>query len=645
MADLTLPNAEGSPARARASLFAVPLVLVLVPFAFANGGYFPTSWGWAALALFWLIVVGLTLVQTIELTRSGAVMLGAVGAFSAWTWISILWSAQAGQTVLEGERSLVLVAGVGTVLVFGRLVSSSTLFGLLYGVVVVVCGYALLTRLAPERFGRYDPVAVYRLAAPIGYWNALGILSVVGTLLAAGFTARARRSAVRALAAASLVVPVLTLYFTFSRGAWLALAGGLVVFVAVDPRRLQLVSTMLPAAVAPATAIWLASRSDALTRKQSALSAAAHDGHRLLAATVGLAALGALLALAVTVFERRVHLSGVARALYCAVLSAAVFAIVGAALVHYGGPLKIARTSYHSFTSPPNEESDLNRRLFTFSSNGRIDLWRAAWRDAEAHPVLGSGAGTYEQWWLRHRDVPLKVRDAHSLYLETLAELGPVGLSLLALALAIPLVAAIRSRRRLLGAAPAAAYVAYLVHAGVDWDWETTAVTLIAVLVGAVAILAGGERETAQSRLRGGWRWGAVAAAVVLAIVSLVGLVGNLALAQSSKAVGRGNWAKAVSEARRAERWAPWSSQPWQRLGEAQLAQGEFAAARASFREAVSKDSTNWELWFDLARSSTGAVQQRALGRASKLNPLSPELAEFRAALRNGWQLQDEVMT
>src|SRR5205085_1577702 len=69
--------------------------------------------------------------------------------------------------------------------------------------------------------------------------------------------------------------------------------------------------------------------------------------------------------------------------------------------------------------------------------SGRGPLWRQAWHDWEAHPALGSGAGTFEQFWLRHRRISANARDAHSLYLETLAELGPLGLGLLAATLAL----------------------------------------------------------------------------------------------------------------------------------------------------------------------------------------------------------------
>ena len=71
--------------------------------------------------------------------------------------------------------------------------------------------------------------------------------------------------------------------------------------------------------------------------------------------------------------------------------------------------------------------------------------------------------------------------DAHSLYLETLAELGLVGLGLLVLVLAPPLAGAFRGA----SAAAAGGYVAFLVHAGVDWDWEMPAVTIAGLFCGA----------------------------------------------------------------------------------------------------------------------------------------------------------------
>jgi O-antigen ligase len=133
----------------------------------------------------------------------------------------------------------------------------------------------------------------------------------------------------------------------------------------------------------------------------------------------------------------------------------------------------------------------------------RPEYWRAALRDARAAPALGSGAGTFADYWLEHRTIDRNVQDAHSLYLETLAELGPVGLVLLAGALTVPFVAAFRSRAAPHAPAAAAAFAAFAVHAGVDWDWEMPAVT-VAALACAASLLAAARPEElpgASSRL------------------------------------------------------------------------------------------------------------------------------------------------
>ena len=64
------------------------------------------------------------------------------------------------------------------------------------------------------------------------------------------------------------------------------------------------------------------------------------------------------------------------------------------------------------------------------------------------------------------------------------------------------------------------------------------------------------------------------------------------------------------------------------------LGEGDDSAARASFRDAIEKDERDWVLWFDLARASEGRLQRRALRKASRLNPLSLEIADFRTELR-----------
>jgi Flp pilus assembly protein TadD len=106
-------------------------------------------------------------------------------------------------------------------------------------------------------------------------------------------------------------------------------------------------------------------------------------------------------------------------------------------------------------------------------------------------------------------------------------------------------------------------------------------------------------------------------------------------LSRAAAAASDARWTQAANDAGSAKRWLPWSTQPWQQLGEAQLAQGNTHAARTSFMKAIAKDSSDWNLWFDLARASTGKAQQTALAHATRLNPLSPEIKELKLELAN----------
>jgi hypothetical protein len=98
---------------------------------------------------------------------------------------------------------------------------------------------------------------------------------------------------------------------------------------------------------------------------------------------------------------------------------------------------------------------------------------------------------------LRYRSFNEFAHDAHSLPLQTAAELGFVGVGLLAAFLGGVALAA-RDALQIApeaAAGPTAAFVVWVAHSPLDWDWEMPAVTLIAlVLAGAILALAGDRR-------------------------------------------------------------------------------------------------------------------------------------------------------
>jgi hypothetical protein len=115
----------------------------------------------------------------------------------------------------------------------------------------------------------------------------------------------------------------------------------------------------------------------------------------------------------------------------------------------------------------------------------RSAYWGVARGSVSHHPVAGSGAGTFAQVYRAERPAGPVTRNAHSLYLETLDELGVIGLVLLLATLAVPAVAGVLRGR---AAAPAVAgYAVFLLHGGIDWDWSMPAVTVAALALAAAS--------------------------------------------------------------------------------------------------------------------------------------------------------------
>ena len=602
-------------------------LIVIAALGASNGGYFSESWGWPSLVFAWAVALALLVRDRVVLRPLELVFGGSVAALAAWYLASAAWAGSASGAVYESERVLVYATGVlAVLLVFDRRDVPLILAGVLGGIFVVDV-YALGTRLLPDRLGTYDPTATYRLATPIGYWNGLAIFSVIGVLLALGFVARGRTLA-RTLSAGTLPVLLATLYFTFSRGPWIALAIGLLASFLLTRAKSDFLAALL-LAVPAALVVWLASRSHALATQGSPIGAVAHDGHRV-AVEVAVATLfSGCLGLAYAHLHDHVDVPRWAAVSYDLAWAGAVAAAAVVVLVHFGGPASAARKAWHSFTSPPvrvQQGTKLENRLFSLSSNGRIALWRGAWHEAKAHPVLGGGAGSYEEWWLQHRRTPLQVRDAHSLYLETLAELGPLGLALLVLALGAPLVGAVRARTHPFVAGAGGAYLAYVVHAAADWDWELTAVTLAALVCGGAILLAGRDREAGIS-LGLPARVGVLVPTLLVIAAAFYVLLANVPLRAAETASAAGDWAKEVREAQKAQEWAPWSAEAYFFEGEGQLAQGNVRAAARALRIAAGKDPGNWLVWYDLAGAESGAAATQALARARQLNPLAPEIS------------------
>jgi O-Antigen ligase len=241
---------------------------------------------------------------------------------------------------------------------------------------------------------------------------------------------------------------------------------------------------------------------------------------------------------------------------------------------------------------------------FALRGHERTAYWHVAAREAEVNPVAGSGAGTFADWWLRERSTPLSTKEAHSLYLETLAELGPVGLALLLTVFAVAIAAASRGGQPVL----AAAVTAYAVGTAVDFHWELAGVTVPAVILAAAGV-------SAPRRRRSSVR--ALPVLVPLLAATVLAYAGNARLASARAALSTGDDARAAADARSALRFAPFSADAWGVLGDA-------THNPSAYRHGIALDRNEWTLWFRLAAVTSGEPHRLALREAARLNPLGP---------------------
>lgn len=406
---------------------------------------------------------------------------GALVAFAGWVALSTGWSRALGDAVNDADRVAFYAAAFALAVVVMREPAVRRLAPdvLLWGIVVVAL-YALAGRLLPDLVDvEPSSFAGDRLQQPLPYWNAMGILAGFGVLLATAVAANDRRAlGYRAAACAAAVPCALACYLTFSRASWAALGVGLLVLMALRPRVSGLVASGLWLLAAGLLAGLLRAFPAALHLDRGD-AAQASDGPPVMIAALVLAGLAA------AAFARLVRARG-------DTLDVGWLRARGGLLAAAAVGLVLTAGIGVSFFAERTEDIPTGVERVTSLKTYRGDYWRVAFGAFADHPVGGVGAASFQVEWIRERDSRVFAFDAHSLYFETLAELGLVGALLLA-ALIAAIVGGVRRFRRAapddpLLAAGAAVLGAFAVHAGLDWDWEVPTVTLVALLMAAALI-------------------------------------------------------------------------------------------------------------------------------------------------------------
>jgi tetratricopeptide (TPR) repeat protein len=625
----------------RHAAVAASVAAALLLVAFSGGAYDLISRHVLAIAVWWtlLLAVAFGFWPTERAPRAAIVGGLLFLSFALFTAMSATWGPSAERALVEFNR-VVLYLGVFLLgaLAGSRARAAAWTDGLAVGLVAMAAA-SLTTRffhgILDDQGGlpEHLPTAAARLSYPVGYWNGLAILVALGTPLLLRVATSVSSPVVRGAAVAPFPAVAAVVYLASSRGAAATAFVGALLFLVLSRRRWAALWALLIAGSGAIGYVLVLARFQELVNGPLGSAAAQEQGINaaflLLAACAGTGLLYGLLAAVPT---PRVP-SAVGWAAAASIAAAAAIVIAS---------LDLGRR-FADFRRMPGEvalEGDdfARAHLLSAGGSGRWQFWEAAVDQFRASPLRGHGAGTYEAWWAQHGTLNTFVVDAHSLYLETLGELGLLGLILLLAAVGWPLAVGVH---RLLQAprgegeacvALVSAAAAFLVAAAVDWMWELTVVGALGALVlgllcgpAAAAAPEAGEDERPP---RFGLGVASVAAAWIAGAVAVAPLLGDVNVRASQEATVRGELAEAVRRAQAARAIQPWSAAPRLQLALVYERAGRVERARDLIAEAIDRDPENWRLWLIAARLETKAgapaEARRSLAEARRLNPRSP---------------------
>jgi hypothetical protein len=566
----------------------------------------------------------------------------ALAALTAWTLFSLLWADDRGAAETTAARQ-VLLLGSFALPVLWPPSARALVVGIALVPAVAFCGAVSAVGGA---LGDVTTLVDGRLAGPTGYTNASAALFAAGGLTAVVLASRRELEvAVRAAALAASGGLFGTFVLTQTRGGVVALALTLFLAFVLLQGRLRLLVAVALVALAVGAILDPLLEVRRLAVEGGDAATALRDGVRALAfATLGLWAIGT----AYAALDSRIEIkAATVRRLTTAagvLLTAALLAGVAAVVVSGPDPGEWVSQRVEDFKTPDygSLESQPSRFTGDLGSN-RYDYWRVSAKIFSDRPLTGSGAGNFIAPFLERRHARKSTIYSHSIWLETLAELGAPGfLALLAFFVTLTW-ALVRAARRqparrwiVVAAVLPLAYV--LLHGTIDW------ITVFPVVVAPPLALAGAATGIGRQGEPGGRGSKlaslAVVTALVLATIPAAPLLVANGLSDRAAATWRARPAGATADLERAASLDPLSSTPFVRLGVIDIALERPVRAREAFGSALERDSSAWypRLQLGLLAAAAGH-RERALGdleAALARNPREPAARSALQAVRAG---------
>jgi hypothetical protein len=571
---------------------AVPIYLAL-----RSGGYDIVVRQEAALAVWIAIALGLSfgVLPRALPPRLALVPLGALAALALLTALALVATPSAERTVGELAR-LLGYAGFATLAWLGlgpRTWSAAA--GGLATAAVAIAALAVISRLAPTAFPASplaDLLGSDRLFYPLSYWNAVAAWAAMAAVAGLALSLRGIVRWTGAAALGSVPVGVLAVYLTYSRGGFLALAAGTAAVLLLSRNRLRATAHAGIAALASLPPILVA-------RGQPEIA----DGTGGAGGTEVILALIACVAACVLTVRATRRIGSAdpdprRRARITARLVLAAIGVVAAIGLVTGAAYRAWDEFSGNEPVAAAAAADPSERL-TSAAGDRYAYWEAAIGAFGSDAAGGVGPGTFEYWWRTEGSSPERVRDAHSVFLEQLAELGLPGLACALALFGGALWAGLRphpaNRRPAAALAMAGVFCTFTAAAAIDWVWEFSALTVLALLAITAAGAAGSarlsrSRERRSRQFPPRLRLALVIVAVGGAAAQVPGLVSAQLVRGSAEALASGDADEALSLADDAVRAAPWEASPYALRARVRARLGDFEAAKEDAATAVAHE-------------------------------------------------------
>jgi tetratricopeptide (TPR) repeat protein len=637
-----------------ATVPALVALALLIAWASDQAGYPVTHWAPGALIVLALLCIALAVVRLnpAEVPVSVRIALAALAAYTALSYLSILWAGVPGDAWEGANRTLLYLAVFALFACWRQRGMTAALLLVVWVVAMIVLAAVTAIHLdAAGATGLASMLPSGRLDYPSGYPNANAaqwLMAFWPALLLA--RSESLPWALRGLLAGGAVLLAEIALLSQSRGSLYATPVMVVLVFALAPNRVRTFALLVPVAAGIGAAAPTVLRVGNRLQNGAATHATVHSATVatfLAALTVALVvALGAAVESRLQAAELRQRLGRIVAALAIV----ALVACVAGGLAVAGNPVTRIESAWHSFKGGYGQNASSASRLVSGLGSNRYDFYRVALDEFIAHPIVGIGVDNFQQRYLLHGRSNETPRYPHSVELRTLAETGLIGALIALIGLAGALLATARAARladplaRSVAAAAAAGFAYWAVQGSFDWFWEFAGLGAPAfALLGLCCALAPASRATISPSKNPAVRRVGIAAGALCALAAAISLAApwlSQLQIQSAARVWTKAPATAYSRLEDAASLNPLSDQAYLVAGDIALRFDDLARAEHEFSLALERslDDVYATLERGAIASSRGerSTATALLTRAVRLSPRDPLAQQALRVVREG---------